>query len=211
MKNVTFYLGPAIGLSGRRLIITRLMQASDGLTRPAPYWSSNSSLLGADDTYVTVALPDNYIWEARLQDTKSTGEISVPDALHFHTGSILFPGPRSGDRLSIYSMEDESSSQSASSLSSSSSSSSTSSVTSSSSNSSSSSSSVSSQSSVTSSSSQSSVTSSSSQSSVTSSSSVVSSSSSSSLSSLSSSSSVTSSASSLSSSSSSSSSFHTPS
>ena len=120
-RNVTFYLGPASGLTARRLVITRIMEASDKLTRPAA--SYVGTLAGTDET-VTVNLANNRMWQAVLRDYRSTGESSRLDVLNFHTGSLLFPGPSSGDRLRVLSMEDLSSSSSASSLSASSSSSS---------------------------------------------------------------------------------------
>lgn len=168
-KNVTFYLGPAIGLSSRQLTITRKGDR-DGL-----YTAEHDADAGAVEN-VTVALTDNLMYEAKIVDTKSTGEVSETRALGFHTGSLQFPGPAGeGDTFYVYAMEDLSSSSSSSS-SETSSSSSSSSVTSSSSGTSSSSSS----SSATSSSSSSSLSSSSSSSQSSSSSSVTSSSSSSS-------------------------------
>jgi hypothetical protein len=139
-KLVTISLGEAIGLTARRLVIHRMMRATDKLTRPAAQYVGT---LAGTATDVTVTLPDNVLWQAQLRDYKTTGEVSRVDVLNFHTVSLQFPGPKSEDRLSIYAMEDESSSSSlsSSSLSSSSvtSSSSSSSVTSSQSNSSSSS------------------------------------------------------------------------
>ena len=179
MKNVMIYLGPNIGLASRELIITRMSRASDkkltnftagnqgvdSASSRIPYYHGQLTT----ETYVSVTLPDNTLWQAVLQDVLSTGEKSHKDILNFHTGNLQFPGPKSKDRLAIYSMEDVSSSSSSksstSSQTSSSSSSSTSSQTSSSSNSSSSKSSKSSQSGSSSSSSKSSGTSSSSSSS----------------------------------------------
>jgi len=118
-KKVTFYLGPASGLSKRQLTITRMPKAGDDDTPSATV----NATLGATTTITTQTLPDNQIWQAKLVDTKTSGEVSDPDILNFHTGSLQFPGPRSPDRLSILSMEDMSSSSSCSSTSSGSSSS----------------------------------------------------------------------------------------
>ena len=140
MKNVVFYLGPASELDNRNLIITRMMRAGDD---SVPAAASDQDLAG-DTTFVTVALPDNVIWQATLQDTKSSGEVSRKQVLNFHTGTLQYPGPAaSSDEgfFRIYAMEDLSSSSSSSSVSSSSSSSSASSASSSSSSQSSSSSS----------------------------------------------------------------------
>jgi len=193
MKVVNFYLGPAFGLASRTLTVTRMYRAGDDTPPVASYGPTD---VGAATEAVGVELPSNTIYEATLVDVVAGagGETSVTDVLPFHTGALQFPGPRSGDRLQILSMEDISSSSSSmtssSSSQSSSSSSSSSSVTSSSSASSSSksSSSQSSSSSSSSSSKSSSSQSSSSSESVTSSSSSQSSSSASSTSSFSSSS-----------------------
>lgn len=137
-KNVVFYLGPAVGLSARQLTITRMPDASN-----ASYSATVDSDVGAN-TSTTQALADNIIYQAKLVDTKSTGEVSSTKIINFHTGSLQFPGPFSGEdpNFYIYAMEDlsssssSSSSQSSSSSSSVTSSSSSSSVTSSSSSSS---------------------------------------------------------------------------
>lgn len=167
-KRVTFYLGPAVNLSNRRLTITRMARAGDD---SLPLNPQVNNLLAGTAENVTQTLPDDTIWEAKLVDTRSSGEESDPDYLRFNTGSLQFPGKKSGDRLAILSMEDMSSSSSlsSSSLSSSSSSSistssistSSSSISTSSSSISTSSSSISSQSTSSSSSSQSSSSSSS--------------------------------------------------
>lgn len=119
MKRVTFYLGPAVNLSNRRLTITRMERAGDD---DLPLSSQVDDVIGGSTENVTHTLPDNTIWQAKLVDTRSSGEESTPDYLNFNTGSLQFPGPKSGDRLAILSMEDMSSSSSASSSSSSSSS-----------------------------------------------------------------------------------------
>jgi len=181
MKNVTFYLGPAIGLATRTLVVRRMMKAGDDSTPAA----AHNADAGGSATNVTVALDDGQIWQATLTDVKSTGEELPPQVIQFNTGTLQHLGPRasspSGSEFRIYTMEDLSSSSSSSSQSSSSSSSSSSvssqssssvsSQSSSSSSDSSSSSSDSSSSSVSSSSSSSDSSSSSSSSSVSSSSS----------------------------------------
>jgi len=138
-KNVTFGLGQAVGLASRLLTITRMYRAGDD---SAPAAEVTATLAGSDESS-TQTLPDNTIWQATLVDTKSTGEESDPDILNFHTGELQFPGPKTGDRLCILSMEDLSSSSSSSSSSVSTSSISTSSNSSSNSSSSNSSSSIS--------------------------------------------------------------------
>jgi len=106
-RTVTFGLGPADGLAARQLTITRMKKAGDdGPVRPT---------YNADVGAVTVAsvpLRDNTIYQAVLVDTATAGEVSDPDVLNFHTGYLQFPGPRTGDRLAILTMEDESSSSS---------------------------------------------------------------------------------------------------
>ena len=138
-KNVTFGLGQAVGLASRLLTITRMYRAGDD---SAPAAEVTATLAGSAESSVQT-LPDNTIWQATLVDTKSTGEESDPDILNFHTGELQFPGPKTGDRLCILSMEDLSSSSSSSSSSVSTSSISTSSNSSSNSSSSNSSSSIS--------------------------------------------------------------------
>ena len=108
-KNVTFSLGPAVGLASRQLTITRHNRAGDDTL---PLTATHDADAGSTATYVTVALADNTLWQAVLVDTNATGVESEPDILNFHTGSLQFPGPRSGDRLAVYSMEDLSSSSS---------------------------------------------------------------------------------------------------
>lgn len=142
---VNFYLGPAYGLSGRSLIITRMDRAGDVL----PISAYDTQSIGGTTETATALLPRNTIWQAVLQDTKTTGEVGRKQVLNFHTGELQFPGPACDPRESLFrvlSMEDNSSSSSSSSASSSSSSS-LSSSSSPSSNSSSSSSSASSSSS----------------------------------------------------------------
>jgi hypothetical protein len=156
-KNVIFFLGYAPagkGLASRSLVVTRMKKAGDDGTINPLY---SNAAIGGTDEFVSVPLTDNQIWEAKHFDTKSTGEVSETEVLHFHTGSLQFPGPRvQGSEFRVDSMEDLSSS-SDSSINSSSSSSSRSSPSSASSassvNSSSSSSSASSASSINSSSS----------------------------------------------------------
>lgn len=135
-KSITFSLGPATGLAARQLTITRMHRAGDDSTPAAAYDAD----VGAVDN-VTVELADNVAYQAKLVDTSSTGETSRTDVLNFVTGDLMFPGPRSGDRLAILLVEDLSSSSSSPSSSSTSSASSSSSSSSSSSASSSSSSS----------------------------------------------------------------------
>ena len=125
-KNVTFGLGPAVGLASRTLTITRHTRAGDD-SAPSAQHSADA---GSTATYVTVTLPDNTLWRAELTDVISGAGAggadlaSRVDRLSFHTGSLQFPGPHSGDRLCILSMEDLSSSSQSSSSSTSSSSSS---------------------------------------------------------------------------------------
>lgn len=118
MKNVTFYLGPnPSNLSTRTLTITRMHRAGDD-SAPAAQHSADAGVVDN----VTVALPSNTIWQATLVDVLDSGEISGTDVLSFQTTDLQFPGPSSGDRLAILSMEDLSSSSSQSSSSESSSS-----------------------------------------------------------------------------------------
>ena len=121
-KNVTFYLGPANSLSGRELIITRKRRSGDDA---APAAESSQTLAGGDE-FATVELPDNDIWEATLQDTRSSGEVGLLIPLGFQTADLQFPVPADDPSVSLFrvlSMEDLSSSSSSSSVSSSSSSS----------------------------------------------------------------------------------------
>ena len=124
-KNVTFYLGSTAGLSARQLTITRMYRAGDD---SAPSAQHNADAGAVDN--VTVVLPDNTIWQAKLVDTRSSGEASEPQLIHFNTGELQFPGKSNqGGNSSLFAvlaMEDLSSSSSSSSQSSSSSSSSSS-------------------------------------------------------------------------------------
>lgn len=138
MKNVIFYLGPTIGLTTRQLTITQMPDANDD-----SYSASHDADAGATES-VTVALADGKMFQAKLIDTKTTGEASKPQIIQFNTGTLQFPGPAADPTESlfrVYAMEDLSSSSSSSSQSSSSSSSSSSNSSSSSATSSSSSSS----------------------------------------------------------------------
>ena len=126
-RNVTFFLGYApagAGLTSRRLIVKRMMDAKDRGVQPA---ASYDQTLGGTTEFVTTQLKENFLWQATLVDTKSSGEVATTQVLNFHTGSLQFPGPRSERTLQVYSMEDLSSSSDSSINSSSSSSSSTSS------------------------------------------------------------------------------------
>lgn len=126
-KNVQFYLGPALGLSQRSLVISRMPGAGDD-NLPIPPLSE--SLFASNETTASVSLPDNLMLQAVLTDHKTTGEKSNPKVLNFNTGSLQFPGPAMDPRESLFrimSMEDESSSSSSSSSSNSSSSNSSSS------------------------------------------------------------------------------------
>ena len=112
-RNVTFYLGKGgTHLASRELVITRHMRAGDDSAPSAAY---DNAAIGNTTETVTVALADNTLWQAVLTDTEVGGAESTPDILNFHTGSLQFPGPGTGDRLSILSMEDLSSSSSESS------------------------------------------------------------------------------------------------
>ena len=121
MKNVTFGLGVApLALNNRQLTIRPFPQVND----VPPLATVHDANAGATAESVTVALASNQMFQAVLIDTLDGGEISEPDVLSFQTGDLQFPGPKSGDRLSIVAMEDLSSSSSSSSSSQSSSSSS---------------------------------------------------------------------------------------
>jgi len=89
-KNVTFYLGPAIGLASRLLTVTRMVQAGDDSTPSATITATLGSV-----TNSTQILPDNIMYQATLVDTKTTGEVAETDVLNFQTGTLQFPGPRS--------------------------------------------------------------------------------------------------------------------
>lgn len=107
MKNVTFGLGPANGLTARQLTVTRMRRAGDDASVVPTYDADVGAVI-----FASVSLVDNVIYQAVLVDTATAGEVSDPDVLNFHTGNLQFPGPRTGDRLSILTMEDESSSSS---------------------------------------------------------------------------------------------------
>jgi hypothetical protein len=121
MKKVAFGLGPAVSLTTRQLTITRMYRAGDD-SAPAAQHDADA---GSSATSVEVDLPDNTIWQAKLVDTRASGEVSTPKLINFTTGSLQFPGPHSDiDKdFKILSMEDLSSSSSSSQSSSSSSSS----------------------------------------------------------------------------------------
>jgi len=75
-KNVTFYLGPAIGLASRLLTVTRMVQAGDDSTPSATITATLGSV-----TNSTQILPDNIMYQATLVDTKTTGEVAETDVL----------------------------------------------------------------------------------------------------------------------------------
>jgi len=109
-KNVTFFLGYApagAGLASRLLRVRKVRRAGDDAEHAYSY---NSSESGTTE-FVTVALTDNFLWEATLLDTATAGGTRSLQVLHFNTGSLFYPGPKSnqGD-LSVYKMEDLSSS-----------------------------------------------------------------------------------------------------
>ena len=109
MKNVTFGLGVApASLNNRQLTIRPIPLTG----QEPPIASVHDANAGATATSVTVALASNTQFQAVLIDTLDGGEISDPDVLNFQTGDLLFPGPKSGDRLSVVAMEDLSSSSS---------------------------------------------------------------------------------------------------
>ena len=123
MRKVNFYLGPMLSVAARQLTITRFHRAGDD---SAPSAQHNADA-GAVET-VAVDLPHDTIWQAKLVDTLSGGEVSDPQILNFHTGELQFPGPVAENGFfRVMSMEDLSSSSSQSSSSSSSQSSSSSS------------------------------------------------------------------------------------
>ncbi len=105
---VTFYLGPGgAHLSFRKLRVTRMMRAGDA-TRPYRAFSNNN--IANTTEIIQVDIPINQIYEAELTDIRPDGTRSNVDVLHFHTGELQFPGPRTADRLSVIMMEFESSS-----------------------------------------------------------------------------------------------------
>lgn len=109
-KIVTFGLGPApAALASRTLTIRRMPDADND-----NYDAVHNADAGATALVATVTLADNIMYQAKLIDALDSGEQSAPDILNFHTGSLQFPGPKTGDRLSIIAMEDESSSSSSS-------------------------------------------------------------------------------------------------
>jgi hypothetical protein len=72
------------------------------------------TLSGSAENY-SVVLPANTPLQAKLVDTRTSGEVSVPTTLNFHTGELQFPGPGAsyGNLLfGVLSMEDKSSSSS---------------------------------------------------------------------------------------------------
>jgi hypothetical protein len=111
MKNVTFNLGPTVGLDTRVLVITRHMRAGDDAP-VSPYHNADAGAVAS----VVVALPDNQIWSAVLTDTMTAGEVRPPQLLNFHTGELQYLGPRAsvGGEFYILHMEDLSSSSSSS-------------------------------------------------------------------------------------------------
>lgn len=120
MKRVTFYLGPAVSLTSRRLTITRARVAGDD---NAPSALISSTLSGNAESSSQL-LPNGFMWEAKLVDTRDTGEVGEPMLLRFTTNELTFPGKACSDERSLFRilhMEDISSSSSSSSQSSSSS------------------------------------------------------------------------------------------
>jgi len=105
---VTFYLGPTGShLEARKLRITRITRAGDD-SRPYRAFTNNDIANTVEN--ITVDLPINQIYVAELTDTNVAGVRSRVDTLHFHTGTLQFPGPKSADRLSVLEMTYESSS-----------------------------------------------------------------------------------------------------
>ncbi len=116
---VTFQLGPVAAgegsLNSRHLTIKALkgMNYADNVTEP-PAAQYNTQLAGTV-TEVTVNLPVNQMWQATLKDYGYQGAQSATDVLNFSTGMMVFPGPKSQDRLSISKIDAASSSSSSSS------------------------------------------------------------------------------------------------
>jgi hypothetical protein len=106
-KRVTFYLGPVGAATVRTLTVTRMRGAGDD----SAITPDHNADAGAVNN-VSVNLDDNRMYQAQLVDELATGETSDADILNFHTGSLQFPGPKSGDRLQVVAMEEQSTSSS---------------------------------------------------------------------------------------------------
>jgi hypothetical protein len=111
-KIVNIYLGPAIGLSGRQLTITRMPRSGDVVEdMEAAY----DEALGASIESAEVELDDDEIFQAVLVDTAAySGITSKPKQLIFNTGADLMPGPGVDD-FRVVAIETSSSSSSSSS------------------------------------------------------------------------------------------------
>lgn len=123
--NVIFGLGPASGLGSRTLTVTRMHRAGDDSAPSAEH----SADAGSTATVVSVSLPADTLWQAKLVDVlANSGGTSRTKTFCFATNERLFPGPRCSEDqdFRVLSIEDNSSSSSVSSSSSHSSSSSSS-------------------------------------------------------------------------------------
>ena len=88
-KNVTFYLGPTVGLATRTLVVTRMHRAGDD---SAPAAAHNADA-GAVES-VVVELIDATIFQAVLSDVKTSGEARPPQVIAFNTGELMHLGPK---------------------------------------------------------------------------------------------------------------------
>ena len=119
---VTFDLGP-VGpttgpgaLNSRKLIVTALpgIKSAAGVLPTAQQPQFQEQLAGSIQFW-TVFLPANQMWQATLRDYSINGNESQLDVLNFSTGLLVFPGPKSMDRLKILKIDAASSSSSSSS------------------------------------------------------------------------------------------------
>lgn len=114
-KDVTFNLGPTTNISTRQLTITRMHNASDGVSGPAAAYDVAEGVVDN----ATARLANNQIWEAELVDITTGGHTKPTQVLHFQTGDLTHLGPRatspSGSEFYILDMSDLSSSSSVSS------------------------------------------------------------------------------------------------
>lgn len=119
---VTFDLGPAGpttgpgALNSRKLTIMALpgISSAAGVLPTAQQPQFQEQLSGSTQFW-TVFLPANQMWQATLKDYSINGNESTTDVLNFSTGLLVFPGPKSLDRLKILKIDAASSSSSSSS------------------------------------------------------------------------------------------------
>lgn len=99
-KIVNFYLGAAVGLASRQLVITRMPKSGDD--EPLDIEPAVDEELGDDVESYEAELDDDEIFQAVLTDTATNGLVGAPAILNFNTTYEVCPGPASDASDSLF-------------------------------------------------------------------------------------------------------------